>query len=55
MAKKVKLKCTIHNPNSIEDTTAMLLKLLIEINKPKADEIIRAALESSEETMSHPA
>lgn len=33
----------------------MLLKLLIEINKPKVDEILRTALENSEETMSHSA
>lgn len=55
MAKKIRLKCTIHDPNTIEDTASMLLKLLVEINKPKADEIIRTALNSAEEAMSHPA
>lgn len=52
---KVTLKYKFNNPNSVEDTAEMLLKLFIEANKPKVEEAIKNAVDNSIETTSHPA
>ena len=51
---KIKLNYTFNNPNSVEDTAEQLLKLFIEANKQKVDEIIKNAVDDSEKTASHP-
>lgn len=49
--KKRKLNYIFHNPNTPEATADYLLKLFIEVNKPKVDAAIRkAALNSQKET-----
>ena len=52
---KIKLNYTFNNPNSVEDTAEQLLKLFIEVNKQKVDEIIKNAVDDGEKTASHPA
>ena len=52
---KLTLKYKFNNPNSVEDTAEMLLKLFIEVNKPKVEEAIKIAMEDSNKTSSHPA
>lgn len=52
---KVILNYKFNNPNSVEDTAEMLLKLFIEANKPKVEEVIKNAVNDSEKTASHPA
>lgn len=52
---KIKLNYTFNNPNSAEDTAEQLLKLFIEANKQKVDEIIKNAVDDGEKTASHPA
>ena len=51
---KIKLNYTFNNPNSVEDTAEQLLKLFIEANKQKVDEIIKNAVDDGEKTASHP-
>ena len=51
---KIKLNYTFNNPNSVEDTAEQLLKLFIEANKQKVDEIIKNAVDDGEKTTSHP-
>ena len=51
---KVTLKYKFNNPNSVEDTAEMLLKLFIEANKAKVEEVIKNAVNDSENTASHP-
>lgn len=51
MAKQ-KLNFKFNNPNSVEDTTEMLLKLFIEATKPKVDEAIKKAAEEDEKAVS---
>ncbi len=49
--KKRKLNYIFHNPNTPEATADYLLKLLIEVNKPKVDAAIRnAVLNAQKET-----
>lgn len=55
IVSKVILNYKFNNPNSVEDTAEMLLKLFIEANKPKVEEAIKNAVNNSEETISHPA
>ena len=50
---KRKLNYTFNNPNSVEDTAEQLLKLFIEANKQKVDEIIKNAVDDGEKTVSH--
>ena len=45
--KKPKLHYTFHNPNSPEDTTDFLVKLFIEVNRPKVEQVIRQAKEAA--------
>ena len=52
---KMTLKYKFNNPNSVEDTAEQLLKLFIEVNKQKVDEIIKNAVDDGEKTASHPA
>ena len=52
---KITLNYTFNNPNSVEDTAEMLLKLFIEANKPKVEEAIKNAVSDSEKTVSLPA
>ena len=52
---KITLNYTFNNPNSVEDTAEMLLRLLIEAKKPKVDELIKNAVINSENAMGHPA
>ena len=52
---KIILNYTFNNPNSVEDTAEMLLKLFIEANKAKVEEVIKNAVDDSEKTASHPA
>ena len=51
---KITLNYTFNNPNSVEDTAEMLLKLFIEANKAKVEEVIKNAVNDSEKTASHP-
>ena len=49
--KKRKLNYIFHNPNTPEATADYLLKLFIEVNKPKVEAAIRkAALNAQKET-----
>ena len=52
---KVILNYKFNNPNSVEDTAEMLLKLFVEANKSKVEEAIKNAVNNGEETKSHPA
>lgn len=52
---KVILNYKFNNPNSVEDTAEMLLKLFIEANRAKVEEVIKNAVNNSDETISHPA
>ena len=52
---KITLNYKFNNPNSVEDTAEMLLKLFIETNKPKVEEAIKNAVENSKKMVSHPA
>ena len=52
---KITLNYTFNNPNSVEDTAEMLLKLFIEANKAKVEEVIKNAVNDSEKAASHPA
>ena len=51
---KITLNYTFNNPNSVEDTAEMLLKLFIEANKAKVEEVMKKAVNDSEKTASHP-
>ena len=51
---KIKLNYKFNNPNSVEDTAEMLLKLFIEANKAKVEEAIKNAVNDSEKTVGHP-
>ena len=53
--EKIRLNYSFNNPNSVEDTAEMLLKLFIEANKPRVEKAIKTAVQSSEKTMSHSA
>ena len=46
--KKRKLNYVIHNPNTIENTTNLLLEILIDINTPKVERAIQEAANASE-------
>lgn len=52
---KIRLSYSFNNPNSVEDTAEMLLKLFIEANKPRVEKAIKTAVQNSEKTMSHSA
>lgn len=52
---KIRPKYSFNNPNSVEDTAEILLKLFIEANKPRVEKAIKTAVQSSEKTMSHSA
>ncbi len=52
---KIRLNYSFNNPNSVEDTAEMLLKLFIEANKPRVEKAIKTAVQNSEKTMSHSA
>jgi hypothetical protein len=52
---KVTLNYKFNNPNSVEDTTEMLLELFMETNKLKVDQAIKNSMKNSEKTLSHPA
>ena len=45
---KIKLNYTFNNPNSVENTAEILLKLFVEANKSKAQEAIKKAIENGE-------
>ena len=53
--EKIRLNYSFNNPNSVEDTAEMLLKLFIEANKPRVEKAIKTAVQNSEKTMSHSA
>ena len=52
---KIRPKYSFNNPNSVEDTAEILLKLFIEANKPRVEKAIKTTVQSSEKTMSHSA
>ena len=52
---KIRLNYSFNNPNSVEDTAEMLLKLFIEANKPRVEKAIKTAVQKSEKAMSHSA
>lgn len=52
---KIRPNYSFNNPNSVEDTAEMLLKLFIEANKPKVEKAIKTAVQNSEKAMSHSA
>ena len=52
---KISPQYSFNNPNSVEDTAEMLLKLFIEANKPKVEKAIKTAVQNSEKAMSHSA
>ena len=39
--KRPKLTYTFHNPNTVEATADFLVKLFVEVNQPKLEEILR--------------
>lgn len=45
--EKAKLNYRFHNPNTPEATADFLVKLFVEVNKPKVEAAIRAAAEES--------
>ena len=45
--KKRKLNYHFHNPNSVEATADFLAKLFVEVNAPKVERAIRAAMEDN--------
>lgn len=45
---KIKLNYKFNNPNSVDDTTEMLLKFLVEANKKKVEEAIQNAIKDSD-------
>ena len=45
---KIKLNYKFNNPNSVDDTTELLLKFLVEANKKKVEEAIRNAIKDSD-------
>lgn len=45
---KITLNYKFNNPNSVEDTADMLMKLFIEVNKHKVEEVIKNAVNDSE-------
>lgn len=53
--EKIRLNYSFNNPNSVEDTAEMLLKLFIEANKPRVEKAIKTAVQNSEKAMSHSA
>lgn len=52
---KIRPKYSFNNPNSVEDTAEILLKLFIEANKPRVEKAIKTTVQSSEKSMSHSA
>ena len=52
---KIRPQYSFNNPNSVEDTAEMLLKLFIEANKPRVEKAIKTAVQNSEKAMSHSA
>ena len=48
MADKT-LNYSFFNPNTVEDTADFLLKLFVEVNRPKVDAAIRRAAETAPE------
>ena len=52
---KIRLNYSFNNPNSVEDTAEMLLKLFIEATKPRVEKAIKTAVQNSEKAMSHSA
>lgn len=48
MADKT-LNYSFFNPNTMEDTADFLLKLFVEVNRPKVDAAIRKAAETAPE------
>ena len=45
--KRPKLTYTFHNPNTVEATADFLVKLFVEVNQPKLEEILRRVQEES--------
>lgn len=45
--KKTKLHYTFHNPNTPEATADFLVKLFIEVNQPKVEQMIHQAQEAA--------
>ena len=45
--KKPKLHYTLHNPNTPEATADFLVKLFIEVNQPKVEQMIHQAQEAA--------
>lgn len=52
---KIRLNYSFNNPNSVEDSAEMLLKLFIEANKSRVEKAIKTAVQNSEKAMSHSA
>lgn len=52
MAKQ-KLNYRFHNPNTVEETAAYIINILIEANKEKVARIIKSATESTNESETH--
>lgn len=44
--KKRKLNYTIHNPNTVEETTKVLLEVLMQANRGKVERRLQKSLES---------
>ena len=49
----VKLNYKFNNPNTVEDTAEMLLKLFIDVNGHKIDEALKKILDQANNTESH--
>ncbi len=52
---KCELKYTFHNPNSVENTAEVLVKLFVEANKQKVDEAVKNIAEEDEDKLGHSA
>lgn len=51
---KVKLNYKFNNPNTVEDTAEMLLKILIDINASKVDKALKEIFNEANTIESHP-
>lgn len=51
---KVKLNYKFNNPNTLEDTAEMLLKIFIEVNGHKIDEALKEIFDEANTIESHP-
>ena len=47
MTVSKQLQYHFHNPNTVEDTADFLLRVFVEVNRPKADRAVQSGLQAS--------